>query len=144
MTAGSCTISSAGTSYSECYVSATAYVYLYSYLLDLTNGTYYAGSSTLPSVSEYTEWYLYCYAGNCSASFAGSSGSFSKVVSGTSWFDSSGFNPTHQYALISTVYSETYAYASTYGTATLVGSHANAMLDLSKGHGATLNWVETR
>jgi len=130
------------TSYSDCIATASVSLESYSYVYDMTNGTYFAPSNYWSGVSNtsgwetYTDSYSYNYSnstywayntsGNYSLSYSyGPSGSISGTYTPTEFINGT-FNSADKYQLVTEVYA--YAYADVYGY-----HHAAAMAHFNGG-----------
>jgi hypothetical protein len=141
---GSCpavVLSSTGYGYSYCSASGYAEIFGYSYLIDLTNGSYFY-SSNYPSIlylynSTYN--YTYCYSFTC-YSYNYTSVSGTSPMSGSTaatWWINGTLNHADKYAVETYVFMYADAYAQGFPKAT-----ASAALDLaSSGNGISLTSI---
>jgi hypothetical protein len=141
---GSCpavVLSSTGYGYSYCAAEAFTEMFGYSYLIDLTNGSYFY-SSNYPTLIDlynysYNDTYCYsftCYSYNYTASSASSS--MSGSTSATWWINGT-LNHADKYAVETYVY----AYVDSYASGFPAGS-ASSVLDLaSSGNGEALSSI---
>jgi hypothetical protein len=139
--AGACppaVVNSAGYGYSYCFLEAGAEMFGYSYLLDLTNGTYFYPSNypTLINLYNYTYNDTYCYSFTCYSynySAASPTSSWSGTNTATWWINGT-LNHADKYAV------ETYVYAYAFGEVyNFPKSSAVGSIDMaSVGHGLTL------
>jgi hypothetical protein len=132
---------STGYGSSYCYLEASASMYGYSYLVDLTNGSYFYSSNypTLISLSNYTFNDTYCYSFTCyyyNYSYGTPTTSFSGSTTATWWINGT-LNHADKYAV------ETYVYAFVYaGASGFPKSSAAASLDMASGsNGETLTSI---
>jgi hypothetical protein len=141
---GSCpavVLSSTGYGYSYCSASAYAEVFGYSYLIDLTNGSYFYPSN-YPSILylyNYTYNDTYCYSFTCySYNYSYSSGSASTSGSmPATWWINGTLNHADKYAVETYLFMYVNSYAQGFPSAT-----AAAALDLaSSGNGFSLTSI---
>jgi hypothetical protein len=141
---GSCpavVLSSTGSGYSYCSAEGFAEMFGFSYLVDLTNGTYFYPSNypSLVTLYNYTYNDTYCYAYTCySYNYSGASASSSMAGSSSAtWWINGTLNHADKYAVETYVYMYADAYAQGFPKAT-----ASASMDLaSSGNGLSLTSI---
>jgi len=135
----SCTLIGAP-SYAYCDTYVSAYMYAYSYLIDMTNGTYIYPTNYYSGMSSYVSNYTYYSGGTWYYSSSGTAGTFSSsgpVV----WFWNYTFVKTHKYVAETGWYSDAYADAYTY-QATVAGGGGSASLNAATlGNGVDLTSI---
>jgi hypothetical protein len=138
---GSCppvVLSSTGYGYSYCSSYASASVYAFAYMIDLTNGSYFYPSNYPQLFSIYNDTYndTYCYSFTCYSynySYASATTSFSGSSTSTWWINGT-LNHADKYAVVT--YVDPYVDASSYG---YPGASAVAYVDMaSTGNGFSL------
>jgi hypothetical protein len=129
--------------YSYCYVDASASFGGYAYLVDLTNGSYWFGPTNWAGTFAESTLYNYCYLGNCSLEYTGNT----HVVVNTpvTWsFSARGLNPNDSFALEFIFYGYVSVYDVVY-QGTLSGASESASIAMAgNGLGATLNSITIR
>lgn len=128
------------TSYSYCYLGSYSSLSGYAYLIDVTNNSYWFGTTAWPGVYASSSLFASCYFGNCSLNVTGNQ-HFSVKTTVTWSFHANGLNPSHVYVLEVDWYSGVSVFDYSY-QATLTGaSEAGSVIMSGPGSGATLNWI---
>jgi len=135
-TPGTCTLATT-TSFQYCESGADVSVYGFTYLVDLTNGTYFYPTNYWDYYNEsFNE--TYCYSGTCyNYTYAFAYGSLGNV----SWFINGTLNKLDSYAIVTYLDAYASAFAESY-TATLTGASGSASFSMAGGpNKATLSSI---